>query len=71
MSFDPKQYEKSLPREGVIFKRCENCRKLRFKWLVKKQEIYVKQINQVVTGKKAICGGCRKVVEKAIKERNV
>ena len=54
-----------------MIKRCENCKKLKFKWMVKKQKLYVKQINQVITGKLAICGGCRKKVELAIKERNV
>lgn len=61
------------PRKGewFIFKTCENCKRLKFKWLVKKQKIFVKQINQVITGKKEICGRCRDVVINAVKERNV
>ena len=55
----------------MIMKRCENCHRLRFRWQIKKQKIYVKAINQVVTGQKEICGHCRKTVENAIKERNI
>lgn len=54
-----------------MFKKCENCKRIRFKWLVKKQRIFVKQLNEVVTGKKAICGRCADVVKNAIKERTI
>ena len=54
-----------------FLKRCENCHKLRFKWTVKKQKIYVQQINEVVTGRLAICGDCRKKVEAALRDRNI
>ena len=54
-----------------MFKRCENCHRLRFRWQIKKQKIFVKAINQVITGQKEICGRCKKVVIKAIEEHNV
>lgn len=59
--------------EWFIFKRCENtgCGRWRLKRSIKPQKIFVKQLNQFVTSGINICGRCRKVVEKAIKERNV
>lgn len=54
-----------------FFKRCENCSRWGFKWTRKKQKVYVKAINQIVTSKNSICGKCRKVVQTAIQERNI
>lgn len=57
--------------EWFIFKKCDNCRVWRLKWQIKKQKLFVKQINQVITSQRAICGKCAKVVENAVKERNI
>ena len=55
----------------TLFKRCENCNRLKFRWTVKNPKVYVKMLGQWVTGRRMICGKCRKVVQVAINERNV
>jgi len=55
----------------ILFKRCENCNGLGFKWTIRRQRIYVVMLRDFVTGRLAICGKCRKKVESALKERNI
>jgi hypothetical protein len=54
----------------MIFVPCENCGKKKLWFRIKKQRIYVKQIGEIVEGRKKICKKCKKVVESALKERN-
>lgn len=65
MTYTPKK------QEFWFFKGCENCGRWGLKWTRKKQKVYVKAINQIVTSKNEICGKCADVVKNAIKERNI
>jgi hypothetical protein len=66
-------YRPEKPKKDtfLIWKKCGNCKEWRFRWEIKKQKVFVKAINQIVTSQNQICGKCRKVVENAIIERNI
>ena len=64
-------YMPRIPKKWFLFAQCTNCFAWNFRRNIKRQKIYVTQIKQIVTGQKEICNKCRKLVEAAIKQRNI
>lgn len=43
---------------NALYKRCGNCRKLKWRWFVKKREVFLPPIQQHITSQQELCGDC-------------